>query len=156
MTFMESVQTCVKQKYAAFSGRASRSEYWWFFLFTVLGGIVLNLIDSVLGTTIGYNRIIGGMIIHREVGIISALFNLAMLVPAIAVSVRRLHDTDRSGWFFLLILTPIAGALFGSIGLLVSFAGWIVLLVFFVQQGTNGRNRFGDDPLRPVSRGSGF
>ena len=149
MTFMESVQTCVKQKYAAFSGRASRSEYWWFFLFTVLGGIVLNLIDSVLGTTIGYNRIIGGMIIHREVGIISALFNLA-------VSVRRLHDTDRSGWFFLLILTPIAGALFGSIGLLVSFAGWIVLLVFFVQQGTNGRNRFGDDPLRPASRGSGF
>ena len=54
MTFMESVQTCVKQKYAAFSGRASRSEFWWFFLFTVLGGIVLSLIDGVLGTTIGY------------------------------------------------------------------------------------------------------
>ena len=60
MTFMESVQTCVKQKYAAFSGRASRSEYWWFFLFTVLGGIVLSLIDGVLGTTIGYNQIIAG------------------------------------------------------------------------------------------------
>ena len=56
MTFMESVQTCVKQKYTAFSGRASRSEYWWFFLFTVLGGIVLSLIDGVLGTTIGYNQ----------------------------------------------------------------------------------------------------
>ena len=83
MTFMESVQTCVKQKYAAFSGRASRSEYWWFFLFTVLGGIVLSLIDGVLGTTIGYNQIIAGKIVHQEIGIIDALFQLAMLVPAI-------------------------------------------------------------------------
>ena len=153
---MESVQTCVKQKYVAFSGRASRSEFWWFFLFTVLGGIILSLIDGVLGTTIGRNQIIAGRIVHQEIGIIDSLFQLAMLLPAIAVSVRRLHDTDRSGWFFLLILTPIAGALFGNIGLLVSFAGWIVLLVFFVQQGTNGRNRFGDDPLRPASRGSIF
>ncbi len=147
MTFMESVQTCVKQKYAAFSGRASRSEYWWFFLFTVLGGIVLSLIDGVLGTTIGYNQIIAGKIVHQEIGIIDALFQLAMLVPAIAVSVRRLHDTDRSGWLFLLILTPIVGAFFGDIGLLVSFVGWIVLLVFFVQRGDSGSNRFGYDPL---------
>jgi len=142
MTFMESVQTCVKQKYAAFSGRASRSEYWWFFLFTVLGGIVLSLIDGVLGTTIGYNQIIAGKIVHQEIGIIDALFQLAMLVPAIAVSVRRLHDTDRSGWFYLLILVPIIGP--------------VVLIVFFIQQGTNGGNRFGDDPLRPASRGSIF
>ena len=156
MTFMESVQTCVKQKYVAFSGRASRSEFWWFFLFTVLGGIILSLIDGVLGTTIGRNQIIAGRIVHQEIGIIDSLFQLAMLLPAIAVSVRRLHDTDRSGWFFLLILTPFVGIFLGSIGLLVSFAGWIVLLVFFVQQGTNGRNRFGDDPLRPASRGSIF
>ena len=142
MTFMESVQTCIKQKYAAFSGRASRSEYWWFFLFTVLGGIVLSLIDGVLGTTIGYNQIIAGKIVHQEIGIIDALFQLAMLVPAIAVSVRRLHDTDRSGWFYLLIFIPIIGP--------------VVLIVFFIQQGTNGRNRFGDDPLRPASRGSIF
>ena len=153
---MESVQTCIKQKYAAFSGRASRSEFWWFFLFTVLGGIILSLIDGVLGTTIGRNEIIAGRIVHQEIGIIDMLFQLAMLVPATAVSVRRLHDTDRSGWFFLLILTPFVGIFLGSIGLLVSFAGWIVLLVFFVQQGTNGRNRFGDDPLRPASRGSIF
>ena len=153
---MESVQTCVKQKYVAFSGRASRSEFWWFFLFTVLGGIILSLIDGVLGTTIGRNQIIAGRIVHQEIGIIDSLFQLAMLLPAIAVSVRRLHDTDRSGWFFLLILTPFVGIFLGSIGLLVSFAGWIVLLVFFVQQGTNGRNRFGDDPLRPASRGSIF
>ena len=156
MTFMESVQTCIKQKYATFSGRASRSEFWWFFLFTVLGGIILSLIDGVLGTTIGRNQIIAGRIVHQEIGIIDTLFQLAMLVPATAVSVRRLHDTDRSGWFFLLILTPFVGIFLGSIGLLVSFAGWIVLLVFFVQQGTNGRNRFGDDPLRPASRGSIF
>lgn len=112
-----------------------------------LGGIVLSLIDGVLGTTIGYNQIIAGKIVHQEIGIIDALFQLAMLVPAIAVSVRRLHDTDRSGWFFLLILMPIVGAFFGDIGLLVSFVSWIVLLVFFVQRGDSGSNRFGYDPL---------
>ena len=146
MTFGESVKSCLNG-YVKFDGRAPRSEYWWFFLFTVLGGIVLSLIDGVLGTTIGYNQIIAGKIVHQEIGIIDALFQLAMLVPAIAVSVRRLHDTDRSGWFFLLILTPIVGAFFGDIGLLVSFVGWIVLLVFFVQRGDSGSNRFGYDPL---------
>ena len=146
MTFGESIKSCLNG-YVKFDGRAPRSEYWWFFLFTVLGGIVLSLIDGVLGTTIGYNQIIAGKIVHQEIGIIDALFQLAMLVPAIAVSVRRLHDTDRSGWFFLLILTPIVGAFFGDIGLLVSFVGWIVLLVFFVQRGDSGSNRFGYDPL---------
>ena len=102
MTFMESVQTCVKQKYAAFSGRASRSEYWWFFLFTVLGGIVLSLIDGILGTTIGYNQIIAGKIVHQKIGIIDALFQLAMLVPAIAVSVRRLQTPIEAAGFFCL------------------------------------------------------
>ena len=146
MTFGESIKSCLNG-YVKFDGRAPRSEYWWFFLFTVLGGIVLSLIDGVLGTTIGYNQIIAGKIVHQEIGIIDALFQLAMLVQAIAVSVRRLQDTDRSGWFFLLILTPIVGAFFGDIGLLVSFVGWIVLLVFFVQRGDSGSNRFGYDPL---------
>ncbi len=76
------------------------------------------------------------------IGFINSIFLLAILLPSIAVAVRRLHDTDRSGWFYLLIFIPLIGS--------------IILIIFFIQQGTNGRNRFGDDPLRPASRGSGF
>lgn len=131
MTFMESVQTCLKESYFGFEGRASRSEYWWFTLFVVLLGIVTSIIDGILGT-----------VTANGVGLISSIASLALIIPSIAVAVRRLHDTDRSGWFYLLNFIPIIG--------------WIVLIVFFVQQGTNGRNRFGDDPLRPASRGSIF
>ncbi|WP_299188052.1 DUF805 domain-containing protein [uncultured Campylobacter sp.] len=131
MTFMESVQTCLKESYFGFEGRASRSEYWWFTLFVVLLGIVTSIIDGILGT-----------VTANGIGLISSIASLALIIPSIAVAVRRLHDTDRSGWFYLLNFIPIIG--------------WIVLIVFFVQQGTNGRNRFGDDPLRPASRGSIF
>jgi len=131
MTFMESVRTCLKENYCNFEGRAPRSEYWWFALFAVLLGIVTSIIDGILGT-----------VTANGIGLISSIASLALIIPSIAVAVRRLHDTDRSGWFYLLNFIPIIG--------------WIVLLVFFVQQGTNGRNRFGDDPLRPASRGSIF
>lgn len=131
MTFMESVRTCLKESYFGFEGRAPRSEYWWFALFAVLLGIVASIIDGILGT-----------VTANGIGLISSIASLALIIPSIAVAVRRLHDTDRSGWFYLLNFIPIIG--------------WIVLIVFFVQQGTNGRNRFGDDPLRPASRGSIF
>lgn len=131
MTFMESVRTCLKENYCNFEGRAPRSEYWWFALFAVLLGIVTSIIDGILGT-----------VTANGIGLISSIASLALIIPSIAVAVRRLHDTDRSGWFYLLNFIPIIG--------------WIVLIVFFVQQGTNGRNRFGDDPLRPASRGSIF
>ena len=140
MTFMESVRTCLKENYCNFEGRAPRSEYWWFELFAALLVIVTLVLDGFLGT---YAVTSSG----RMIGFINSIFLLAILLPSIAVAVRRLHDTDRSGWFFLLILTPIVGAFFGDIGLLVSFVGWIVLLVFFVQRGDSGSNRFGYDPL---------
>nr|WP_314167750.1 DUF805 domain-containing protein [uncultured Campylobacter sp.] len=135
MTFMESVRTCLKENYCNFEGRAPRSEYWWFTLFLALLEIVTSVLDGFLGT---YTVTSSG----KMIGFINLIFLLAILLPSIAVAVRRLHDTDRSGWFYLLIFIPIIGS--------------IVLLVFFVQQGTNGRNRFGDDPLRPASRGSIF
>ena len=122
MTFMESVRTCLKENYCNFEGRAPRSEYWWFALFAVLLGIVTSIIDGILGT-----------VTANGIGLISSIASLALIIPSIAVAVRRLHDTDRSGWFYLLNFIPIIG--------------WIVLIIFFVQQGTNGRNRFGDDPL---------
>ena len=135
MTFMESVRTCLKENYCNFEGRAPRSEYWWFALFAALLGIATSILDGFLGT---YTVTSSG----KMIGFINSIFLLAILLPSIAVAVRRLHDTDRSGWFYLLNFIPIIG--------------WIVLIIFFVQQGTNGRNRFGDDPLRPASRGSGF
>ena len=135
MTFMESVQTCIKENYCNFEGRAPRSEYWWFTLFLALLEIVTSVLDGFLGT---YTVTSSG----KMIGFINLIFLLAILLPSIAVAVRRLHDTDRSGWFYLLIFIPLIGS--------------IILLVFFVQQGTNGRNRFGDDPLRPASRGSIF
>ena len=135
MTFIESVRTCLKENYCNFEGRAPRSEYWWFTLFLALLEIVTSVLDGFLGT---YTVTSSG----KMIGFINLIFLLAILLPSIAVAVRRLHDTDRSGWFYLLVFIPLIGS--------------IILLVFFVQQGTNGRNRFGDDPLRPASRGSIF
>ena len=135
MTFMESVRTCLKENYCNFEGRAPRSEYWWFALFAALLGVATSILDGFLGT---YTVTSSG----KMIGFINLIFLLAILLPSIAVAVRRLHDTDRSGWFYLLIFIPLIGS--------------IILIIFFIQQGTNGRNRFGDDPLRPASRGSGF
>lgn len=86
MTFGESISTCFS-KYAAFEGRASRSEYWWWFLFTFLASGATGIISDKL----------------------SAIFSLLVLLPSLAVGARRLHDTDRSAWFLLLWFVPIIG-----------------------------------------------
>jgi uncharacterized membrane protein YhaH (DUF805 family) len=96
MNFQDAIKTCLG-KYADFSGRASRSEYWWFALFTFLGSAACGIFSYKL----------------------SALFSLATLLPMLAAASRRLHDTQRSGWWQLITLVP--------------FVGWIVLLVFLVQ-----------------------
>lgn len=98
MTFVESIRTCFG-KYADFTGRASRSEFWWWVLFNVLAGMALGMINSRLGQ----------------------IFSLAVLLPNIAVTARRLHDTDRSGWFQLVGLIPVIG--------------WIVVVFWCVQEG---------------------
>jgi uncharacterized membrane protein YhaH (DUF805 family) len=104
------------KKYADFSGRSRRTEYWMFFLFNFIIGIAMSVVDYVLGTA----------------GILGLLFALAILIPSIAVGVRRLHDTDRSGWWLLIGFVPFIGA--------------IVLIVFFVLDSSPGSNRFGANP----------
>jgi uncharacterized membrane protein YhaH (DUF805 family) len=112
----------VLKKYADFSGRARRKEYWLFILFNILISLVLTAIDFMIGT---YSASLG-------MGLLGGIYACAVLIPAIAVTVRRLHDTDRSGWWFLLVLIPIIGP--------------IVLLVFMIIDGTPGSNRFGPSP----------
>jgi uncharacterized membrane protein YhaH (DUF805 family) len=123
MSFTTAIRSVLSQ-YVGFGERARRSEYWWFVLFTVLVGIVTAILDSVLGTdfegSAGAN------------GVLSLIANLILLLPSLAVTVRRLHDTDRSGWWILIAVIPLIGA--------------IVLLVFLVQDGTPGPNRFGLSP----------
>lgn len=111
----------VLKKYAEFSGRARRKEYWFFVLFSSVIGIGLVVIDFLAGTIIS----------DSGVGVMSGIYYLAVLIPGLAVSVRRLHDTDRSGWMMLIGLIPCVG---------------LVLLFFMVQDGTRGRNKFGSDP----------
>lgn len=115
MDFVTAVKTCFG-KFATFEGRASRSEFWFFNLFLVLGYMVLGLLDAVTG-----------------IAVLGAIFSLVTLIPTIAVAVRRLHDTDRSGWWYLLVFVPIIGV--------------IVLIIWFASRGTNGDNRFGPDSL---------
>jgi len=115
------------KKYAIFSGRSRRKEYWYFFLFNLIIHFILIIIDTLSGT---YNQEAG-------MGLLSTIYFFAVLLPGIAVSVRRLHDTNRRGWWILLSLIPIIGA--------------IVLLIFMVQDSTPGENRFGSNPKETVS-----
>lgn len=110
------------KKYAAFSGRAQRAEYWYFVLFYVLLFIGLSLIDKATGSFDA----------ETGMGLLGGLLSLALLIPSIAVSVRRLHDTGRSGWWLLIALIPLIGA--------------IVLLVFTVQDSHSGANSYGPNP----------
>jgi uncharacterized membrane protein YhaH (DUF805 family) len=112
----------VLKKYAVFSGRARRKEYWYFFLFNTIISIVLGIIDFATGS---FDLEVG-------MGLLGGIYALAVLIPAIAVSVRRLHDTKRSGWYVLIAFVPLVGGL--------------ALLVFMVQDGSPGQNQYGADP----------
>ena len=155
MNPIESV-TSVFRNFVNFNGRARRSEFWWFALFAFLSQIVLNFVP-----------------------ILGSIYSLVLLLPSLAVTARRLHDTNRTAWWMLLYLVPIVGIIvlaimfiallginafdpwgasdaeWGALGiffliwLLISLASWIVLLVFQIMPGTVGPNRFGPDPLRP-------
>jgi uncharacterized membrane protein YhaH (DUF805 family) len=105
----------VLKKYAVFEGRASRKEYWMFVLFNILISIVLSIVFDLLG-----------------VHLLVFLYSLAILIPSIAVGVRRLHDTNRTGWWLLIGLIPLIGT--------------IVLLVFFVIDSQPGSNQYGPNP----------
>jgi uncharacterized membrane protein YhaH (DUF805 family) len=115
MNFGDAVRSCL-QNYATFSGRARRSEFWFFMLFNLLVQVVAGVVDSMI----------------LGVGAIGAIATLGLFLPNLAVAVRRLHDTGRSGWLILVGLIPLIG--------------WILLLVWYCSQGDSGPNRFGDDP----------
>jgi uncharacterized membrane protein YhaH (DUF805 family) len=112
----------VWKKFAQFSGRSRRKEYWMFFLFNTLIGIVLYGAGLALRAN-GIGKILLGLYF---------VYLVAVIIPCLAVSVRRLHDTGKSGWLFLLILIPIVGP--------------IILLVFFMVAGNPGANEYGPDP----------
>lgn len=106
------------KKYAVFNGRARRAEYWNFTLFSVLISLVLAILETSSGV--------------GEDGYLSGLFNLAILIPSIGVTVRRLHDINKSGWFILLSFIPIIG--------------WILMIVWLLTKGDEGVNKYGPNP----------
>lgn len=116
MGFADAVKVCLTKKFATFSGRASRSEFWWFTLFQWLCAVVASLAGSLFGGFETANTLQG-------------LVSLALLLPALAVFARRMHDINKSGWFYLLILIPVVG--------------WIILLIWLCRPGDRGPNRFG-------------
>jgi len=110
------------KNYAVFSGRSRRSEYWYFGLFYLIFYAVCAIVDGITGSL---DRAPG-------IGIFTGILALALLIPSLSVSVRRLHDTGRSGWWLLIGLVPLVGV--------------IILLVFFAQDSEAGANRFGANP----------
>lgn len=119
MNLMEAVASGFKN-YIGFEGRACRSEYWFWALFVLIVSIVTGILDRVIFP-------------DNPTGLLNPLFGLAVLLPGIAVSVRRLHDINRTGWWWLLWFVPIVG--------------WIILIVWAIKAGDGANNRFGADPL---------
>ncbi len=111
----------VLRKYAVFSGRARRTEYWMFVLINLIVALVLGAIDGLLGSQ----------------GLLGGLYSLAVLIPSLAVAVRRLHDTNRSGWWILINLIPLIG--------------WIIFIIFAVQDSQPGANQHGPNPKEAVA-----
>ncbi len=122
MSFGDAVRSGF-DNYAQFGGRASRAAFWWWFLFTVLVGIAVDLIGVAIGSW---------YVLH-------AIVTLALLLPNLSVGVRRLHDTDRTGWWLLIAIIPLIG--------------WIVLLIFFLEASNAGENRYGPPPADVVATG---
>lgn len=140
MDFVTAVKTCF-QKYIVFSGRAPRSEYWWFMLFSLIGGFITGFFDGML---FGYQP---G---QKMSGPINGLFSLALLLPSISLSVRRLHDLNKSGWWLLLPLVCLPIFLIVPVlAMLVILGIGVLFLVWYCTRGTAGDNRFGPDPLAP-------
>ncbi|WP_318640281.1 DUF805 domain-containing protein [Flavobacterium ardleyense] len=112
----------VIKQYADFNGRARRKEYWMFILFNMIFSIVAMIVDNVLGITFA----------GIPYGPLYIFYGIAMFIPGLAVSVRRLHDINKSGWMMFVVLIPLAGAI------------W--LLVLYCTEGTQGENQYGDNP----------
>lgn len=132
MNFAEAVSSVMRQ-YFTFSGRARRSEFWWFELFLIVTPWVITFVTSLLFGDFFLVQVaeIGGEPMMLDVP--NVLFGVVTLVPSFAVAVRRLHDIDRTGWWLLIGFTGI---------------GLLLLIIWFIFKGTAGPNRFGPDPLQ--------
>ncbi|HLK23279.1 MAG TPA: DUF805 domain-containing protein [Caulobacteraceae bacterium] len=123
MNFTQAI-TSNFRRYVDFNGRSARSEFWWWALFTFLIGCVFALLEIIVGgpTSSMYGPVVG----------LSYLVDLGLFLPGLAVAIRRLHDTNRSGWWYLLVLTIV---------------GIIPLIIWYATRGTVGDNQYGADPL---------
>ena len=138
------------KKYATFSGRSRRQEYWMFFLFNIIISIVLAILDQLLGLKLTSEGI-------NNTGVLGVIYSLATFVPGLSIAVRRLHDTNRSGWFLLLPIAPyilvILGLILRGFGSILIIIGGlavlglaILLIVWLATEGTSGENQYGSDP----------
>ncbi len=118
MNFQTAIEICIKKKYADFSGRASRSEFWFFYLFILIGSILTIIADV-------------NMFSHSfdAWGPVNSIYQLLVIVPSLAVSARRLHDTNKSGWYILFSIIPIFG---------------LIVIFWWSSLGSNKKNRFGN------------
>jgi uncharacterized membrane protein YhaH (DUF805 family) len=148
MGFVEASKT-VFSKYATFSGRATRPEYWYFALFAFLTNLAATLVDLALGTHFGNGR---------GSGAFSSITSLALMIPHLAVGFRRLHDTEHSGWWLggiflsavvagltIVFLKPLGAILFVVLGILT-----LLLLIWLCSAGTPGPNNYGPPPPTAV------
>lgn len=134
MNMIEAVKS-VLSNYFTFSGRALRSEFWWWQLFSIIISFVMAFLDTAV---LGMGEVVSevtetGFSTIYNTGPLGAIWGLGVMIPSLAVGARRLHDGDRSGWWQLLYFLPIIG--------------WIVLLIWFIKSGSQGTNRFGNHPL---------
>ena len=135
----------LKNRYAQFNGRASRSEFWYFALFSLIISIIFAVLDSVLGTGYTYEVATNSLAtatteaasvsVTQTIGYLQSFYALAVMIPTIAISIRRLHDLGKSGWWILLGVIP-----------LVNLIGIFVLLFFYVQDSQPGENEYGPNP----------
>ncbi len=130
MTFRESIETCLIKKFLTIKGRASRSEFWYFFLFSIIVSIILVFAGGIAFTQSNT----AGIAIFSLLGI----YWLGAFIPSITVSIRRFHDLDKSGFWYLIVF-------FLGLIPLVGFISSIGMLIYFASKGTEGNNRF-DEP----------
>ncbi|UVD59466.1 DUF805 domain-containing protein (plasmid) [Rhizobium sp. Pop5] len=147
MGFTEAVRTVLTQKYATFSGRASRSEYWWFFLFYMLLAIAIAVLAFVVGAFSGQQgEVSSGVVLVMVIG---GLLALALVLPILSLQVRRFHDRNISGWWYLALI------ILGMVPYIGPFTS-LSITIISVLRGTEGPNKFGPDPLRPEARAEVF
>jgi len=157
MDFFQAIESCFK-KYATFSGRASRSEYWFFVLFRFITGVIATLLDKTALQDYTFTYHIGNKV--EEAGLMGIILGVVLFMPGVAVLFRRLHDINKSGWWIagIMVYTFLAGCISGlalffhlayvqmfvAVAIIIPF---LLLLYWLVKKGTPGDNRFGPDPL---------